>query len=291
MPIRPNRHDIEVRRPIVDEMRRTARAQRQKRDQMRDQLRDRLDELRDRMRHPHGPPEVVWTRLERATPRARREVDRIVAAAIEVADHEGLDALSMRRLASSLGTGTTSLYRYVRNKEELLTLMVDTVNAPDPFPEGSGSDWRAAFTAIARAHRRQLLEHPWLAGEISSRPAIGPNTLRSADRLLGVAIGMGLDGSAAGSVVGTLLRFVRGAVADELAELDAERRTGMTQEQWRDSIAPYVVDVVDSGRYPSFAAVIGSPDPTDDEQFEFGLARLLDGFDRLIESGGVATAG
>ncbi len=93
---------------------------------------------------------------------------------------------------------------------------------------------------------------------------------------------MGLDATAAGSVVSTLLRYVRGAAADELAELDAERRTGMSQDQWRDSIAPYVVDIVDSGRYPSFAAVIASPDPTDEEQFEFGLDRLLDGFERLI---------
>jgi AcrR family transcriptional regulator len=284
MPIRPNHHQRAARHSIVDEMRRTSRAQRQMRDQMRDQLRDRLDELRGRMQHPDEPAEVVWTRLERASPRAQREVDRIVSAAIEVADREGLDALSMRRLASSLGTGTTSLYRYVRNKEELLTLMVDAVNAGDPLPAGPPADWRAAFTTVARAHRRQLLAHPWLVGEIASRPAIGPNTLRSADRILGIALGMGLDAMAAGSVVSTLLRYVRGAVADELAELDAERRTGMTQDQWRGSIAPYVVDVVDSGRFPSFASVIASPDPTDEEQFEFGLARLLDGFERLIDA-------
>jgi AcrR family transcriptional regulator len=282
MPLRPNRHDLEPRRPVVDEMRRTTLAQRQARAQMRDQLRDRLDELRDRMRHQADPPEVVWTRLDRATPRALREVDRIVAAAIAVADREGLDALSMRHLASSLGTGTTSLYRYVRNKEELLTLMVDAVNAGDPFGSAPRGDWRSTFALLARAHRRQLLAHPWLVAEISSRPAIGPNTLRAADAASSVALGMGLDAMNAGSVVATLLRYVRGAVADELAELDAERRTGLTQDQWRRSIAPYVIEVVESGRYPSFASVIASPDPTDDEQFEFGLARLLDGFERLI---------
>jgi AcrR family transcriptional regulator len=291
MPLRPNRHDIERGRPIVDEMRRTTRAQRQMHAQMRDQLRDRLDELRDRIRHPSEPAEVVWTRLERATPRALREVDRIVAAAIAVADREGLDALSMRRLASSLGTGTTSLYRYVRNKEELLTLMVDAVNAGDPFGSAHRGDWRSTFTSLARTHRRQLLAHPWLVAEIASRPAIGPNTLRAADKGLSVALGMGLDATTAGSVVATLLRYVRGAVADELAELDAERRTGMTQDEWRRSIAPYVVEVVDSGRYPSFAAVIGSPDPTDDAQFEFGLERLLDGFERLAESDGAVAEG
>ena len=164
---------------------------------MRDRLRDHLDELRLRARHGQ-PPEVVWERLERATPRAQREVARIVAAAIEVADQDGLDALSMRRLATSLGTGTTSLYRYVLSKEELLTLMVDAVNAPNS---------RLRRAAIGGRHSRpsrantasNLLAHPWLVAEIASRPAIGPNTLRAADEILGVAIGMGLDPTTAGA--------------------------------------------------------------------------------------------
>jgi AcrR family transcriptional regulator len=270
-----------MRRSLAQELRRTSEAQRQMRGQMREQLRDRLEELRTRARHGDEPTEVVWTRLERATPRAQREVERIVAAAIAVADDEGLDALSMRRLASSLGTGTTSLYRYMRSKEELLTLMVDAVNRPDPIRDAPRGDWRAIFTTLAREHRQQLLDHPWLVAEIESRPAIGPNTLRAADEILGIAIGMGVDPATAGSVVATLLRFVRGAAADELAELDAQRRTGMTQDEWRQTIAPYVRDVIDSGRFPSFAAVVMAPEPTDDAQFEFGLGRLLDGFERL----------
>jgi hypothetical protein len=86
-------------------------------------------------------------------------------------------------------------------------------------------------------------------------------------------------------VVATLLRFVRGAAADELAELDATRRTGMTQEEWRQSIAPYVRGVIASGRFPAITSVVVSADPTDDEQFEFDLARLLDGFERLTATG------
>ena len=88
---------------------------------------------------------------------------------------------------------------------------------------------------------------------------------------------MGLDPTTAGSVVATLLRFVRGAAADELAEQDATRRTGMTQEEWRDSIASYVRGVIGSGRFPAFTAVVVSADPTDDEQFEFGLAACWTG--------------
>src|SRR4029077_19196263 len=83
MPIRPNRHQRELRQSLSQELRRTSETQRQARNQMRDRLRDPLDELRLRARHGQ-PPEVAWERLERATPRAQREVARIVAAAIEV---------------------------------------------------------------------------------------------------------------------------------------------------------------------------------------------------------------
>jgi AcrR family transcriptional regulator len=284
MPLRPNSHERERRRPIIEEIRRTSRMQRETRKQLHDQMHDQMHSLVGRLRHQGEPPEVIWSRLERATPRARREVFRIVEAAIDVADEEGLEALSMRRLARTLGTGTTSLYRYVLSKEELLTLMVDAVNAPDPFRNAPSGDWRAMFTTLAREHRQQLLDHPWLAGEIASRPAIGPNTLRAADEILGIASGMGLDGTTARTVVGTLLRYVRGAASDELAELDAQRRTGLTQDQWRQTVAPYVRSVIDSGRFPSFAAAVKAPEPTDDEQFEFGLARLLDGFERLTQA-------
>ena len=109
-----------------------------------------------------------------------------------------------------------------------------------------------------------MLDHPWLASEIASRPAIGPNTLRVADQVLGIAMGMGVDAETAGGIVATLLRYTRGATSDELAERDAQRRTGMTQEEWRDSVAPYVRSIIDSGRFPSFAAVILSADPTDE---------------------------
>src|SRR4029077_11191636 len=102
-------------------------------------------------------------------------------------------------------------------------------------------------------------------------------------QVLGIAMGMGVDAETAGGIVATLLRYTRGATSDELAERDAQRRTGMTQEEWRDSVAPYVRSIIDSGRFPSFAAVILSAEPTDEEQFAFGLQRLLDGIERLTD--------
>ena len=133
-----------LRPSILDRTRTELRLQRQ----VRDQMHDRVHELM-RSRRQGEPREVVWLRPEGATKRVRREVDRIVDAAIDVADAEGLDALSMRRLAKELDTGTTSLYRYVTDKEELLELMADAVNGDEPFPEALRSDWRAAFERIA----------------------------------------------------------------------------------------------------------------------------------------------
>lgn len=277
----PFRRSQDPRRSILQRTRTELRLQQQ----IRDQMRERVHELVSARRR-NQPPDVVWLRLEGATPRVRREVDRIVDAAIDVADVEGLDALSMRRLAKELDTGTTSLYRYVTDKDELLELMVDAVNADVEFPDELRTDWRRAFEAAARGMRQQMLDHPWLAAQISSRPSIGPNTLRMADVILGVAAGMAPDLTSAGAIVGSLLRYVHGAVAAELGELEAQRRTGMTENEWRESIAPYVRTVLESGRHPAFRAVaIESRDLTAEEQFEFGLARLLDGFDRIATKG------
>lgn len=267
------------------------RLQKQVRDQMQERMQERMHAIIHQVRHEPAT-EVVWTRLEGASRRTRREVDRIVDAAIDVADRDGLEALSMRRLAQELDTGTTSIYRYVTSKDELLELMVDAVNAEDPFPSAvhgtwPPEDWRVAFTMMARAMRLQMLAHPWLAAQMSSRPAIGPNTLRIADTALGIASGMAPNRTAAGAVLSTLLRYVRGAVADELSEIDAQKRTGMTEEEWHRTIAPYVRSVLDEGRHPSFAAVvIEGEDLTPEQQFEFGLARLIEGFERFASSGG-----
>lgn len=261
--------------------------------QVREQMQERIHEIiHQRRRDP--ATEVVWTRLEGASRRTRREVDRIVDAAIDVADRDGLDALSMRRLAQELDTGTTSIYRYVTSKDELLELMVDAVNAEDPFP-GAGhgpwppADWREGFTMMARAMRLQTLAHPWLAAQISSRPAIGPNTIRVTDTALGIASQLVPDRTSASAILATLLRYVRGAVADELSEIEAEKRTGMNELEWRDTIAPYVRSVLEEGRHPAFAAVIiEGEDLTAEEEFEFGLARLIDGFERFAASGAKA---
>ena len=240
---------------------------------------------------PAEPAPLVWLRLRDATPRARRELDRIVQASIALADEEGPTWLSMRHLAAALATGTTSLYRYVKGKDELLELMVDAVNGESPtpgesIPSGPTGDWRADLGLIARGRRRQFLAHPWLASQATSRLALGPNTLRAAEFASAVVAQLSTDATVAGSILSSILGFVHGAVADELGEQEAQRRTGVSEEQWRAQLAPYVRSVIDDGSYPNFAkVVIQAQDQTYEQQFEFGLARLLDGIEAFVRPG------
>jgi AcrR family transcriptional regulator len=218
----------------------------------------------------------VWAR-PRPEPRRRApSAERFVERSIAIADAEGMAAVSMRRVAAELGSGTASLYRYVRNRDELVELMVDAVWAGE-HAEPSG-DWRRDLAAIARSHRRTLLRHPWLAAELTARPSFGPNLLRRSDAALAAAAALTPDPTLAGEVVATVLAYVRGAVSVEIAEEQARRRTGLTKEQWQRSVGPYIRDVVASGQYPHLArSIVEGDDPAADERFEFGLACVLDG--------------
>lgn len=129
----------------------------------------------------------IWLRRERATigRPAQRSRAEITAAAIDVADHEGLDAVSMRRVAAELGTGAASLYRYVETRDELLDLMTDEVGAEYSLPPPSG-DWLGDLVAVGMQARASLRRHPWLAGLVITRPVIGPRGVALVEHVLAV---------------------------------------------------------------------------------------------------------
>lgn len=231
---------------------------------------------------PHPPADVVWLRLATLSGRARRELDRIVAAAIDLADRDGLEALSMRRLATELGTGTTTLYRYVTGRDELLELMVDAVNGSDGVVTGRPASWRDGLRLVGREARDRFLAHPWLASQIAARPTIGPNTLHGAEFVIAIALDLAGDPTTAAAVTSTLLAYVQGSVSAELAEAEALRRTGLDEQAWRETVAPWVRSILDDARFPSFAQVVLAADELSfEDRFTFGLERLLDGFERL----------
>lgn len=222
---------------------------------------------------------LVWMRDRPA--RAGRPAlseERIVATAVAIADAEGIDTLSMRRIAAELNSGTTSLYRYLTDKDELIELMVDAVHGEQPVPAEPSGDWRADLADLARRTRNGLLRHPWLVAQASQRPALGPNALARVEYALSAVAAATEDVNLAGAIMNAVNDYVLGTVTAELAEHEAQRRTGQTELEWRASVAPYIREVIDAGQHPRFARrVIEGDDPDADQRFEFGLGCLLTG--------------
>jgi AcrR family transcriptional regulator len=217
--------------------------------------------------------------------------DEIVRVAIKVADAEGPDAISMRRIARELNAGTMSLYWHVASKEELLDLMIDSVQGAQLTPEPSG-DWRADLRALTRSARAALHRHPWMVDFIGGRPPIGPKALESIERALASLDGLGLDKATVFTIVQTVSTYALGTVLRETQEVNGERFLeqqfeGLTDEERDAMLSDFIDQIRASGRYPHMAAVIEAgidPDApeTRDERFEFGLDCLLDGIEARL---------
>jgi AcrR family transcriptional regulator len=223
---------------------------------------------------------VIWERVEKAgrPSRATLSYERITKAAVDLADTEGLDAVSMRRVAAKLGSGTMSLYRYVENRDELIELMADAVYGEGVAPEPTG-DWRQDLADWARRSRQVALNHPWLAGHATLRGSFGPNMLAMMESTLALLDGHGMSGARMWDLWATVQSFVQGHVLEELAVLREEQRTGLDEEAWRDRLVPHLVRMLDTGRYPHLTKVFADKrrhaDGSDD--FERRLKLLIDG--------------
>ena len=232
-----------------------------------------------------GEP-LIWERLERPPrgPQPSLSHEAIVRAAIEIADGEGLEGVTMRRLAAHLDAGTMSLYRYVSRKDDLIELMVDQVTG-ELLPAAPSGDWRADLAASARTARRVALRHPWSAPLLSTgRPSMSPNQLRLIEQFMTCLDGLGLDVDGMLDLVTTVQSFVMGVVQGELAEEEARRRSGETVEEFRTRMAPYLERVLATGEHPWLERIIieaeDFPDP--DVVFERRLGYVLDGLDRRV---------
>lgn len=217
------------------------------------------------------------------------DVDRIVSAAVRVADSEGLAAVSMRRVATDLGTAAMTLYGHVPGKGELLDLMLDDVLAelyPDEQVVTSGA-WRTRLKTVAVANWDFYLRHPWAAHLATGRPPLGPALMRKYELELRAVDGLGLSELQMDLLVTLINGFVRGTVSGVQEKADAERVTGISEDQWWAATEPYVARVFDAERFPTAARVgpvageeLGAGDPY--RSFDFGLQRLLDGIGVLI---------
>jgi AcrR family transcriptional regulator len=231
---------------------------------------------------------VIWERPERASrgPAPSLSRDGITAAAVALADTQGIEAVSMRALAVELGVGAASLYRYVARKDELLDLMVDSVMGKDLEFEIRG-EWRSDLRSVARGLRAMILRHPWMAVHGTGRRTLGPNTARRYEQVLGAIDGIGLDIDEMLMMIKTLDAFVRGRTIEDLSEEEAVRRSGLSQNEWLQAQTPYVQSLIDSGRYPLLARVVldarAPHDPNHLERaFDLGLERVLDGLATML---------
>ena len=230
---------------------------------------------------PDRGPEPVAARPTARTPMAP---DRIVAAAIRVADAEGLAALSMRRVAAEIGAAPMSLYRHVADKDDLVVQMMNAVFAQTRLPDPPPGGWRARLELAARTLWAMFRAHPWLASALSlTRPQVMPNALPFTEWLLTALDGHGLELSTMFTTYLMLINYVRGTAVNLEAEAEAEAATGLDSEEWLQTQEAEFWSTLPPGGYPLFRRLISQEyDFSLDQIFEFGLQRLLDGLAALV---------
>ena len=161
----------------------------------------------------------VWFREEKRTRRPRLTRERIIEGAVALLDADGVDGLSMRRLAARVGAGTMSLYEYVASKEDVLDLALDAVMAeiePAEVPDADAG-WRAALAVQATRTREVMRRHPWMVVLLGTRPLLGPNFLLRSERFYAILVRAGLDGRPLIAAVNAVFSYVHGFVAAENA--------------------------------------------------------------------------
>jgi AcrR family transcriptional regulator len=253
------------------------------------------------------PPglDLLWGRRERGRrgPRPGLSPESIVDAAVRVADANGLEAVSMARVAAELGFTTMSLYRYVANKEELLQLMWNAATFGADQLVIEGDDWRSRLRNWAILQRNMMDQHPWVTHMPMAAPPVAPNSLHFVERGLGTLDDTGLPDFEKLRVLGLLSSFT----LSEARMADDARRAAMAAAQAAEGAgtAPDMADgapeppqsfegllreLVDERTYPRLYRLAWSSEPdrqppeqSEFEQFLLGIDLILDGVQALID--------
>ena len=236
----------------------------------------------------------VWDRPARKE-RSTLTVDQILGAAMGLLDEEGIDGLSMRKLAGRLDAGATSLYWHVKNRDELVVLLIDAVYGEIELPEDvTAETWRDAAREFARNTRATAGRHPWLVSVLDQLVLahLGPNVSRLADRMLAVFQTAGFELQEAERALNTLLAYITGVSIGEAAFHTSLARQGTTEQEWLEeegrivdemaSELPRLREVADGYRNADVQAKM-------DEDFEYGLDRVLDGLQARLDQAGDGT--
>jgi AcrR family transcriptional regulator len=216
------------------------------------------------------------TRHRRRGGREPLSREQIVGAAMEIADTEGLDAVSIRRIAARLGSGATSLYRHVASKEDIYELMVDAYIGEIELLERPSGDWRADLRVVAGQIRAAIQRHRWVP-QLGVQTGLGPNSLRYIEFAAATMAELDLDGDGVRIILAALNNYVLGFAQRETARDRALVRSGLSEQDWSTRVREYAERVV-SERSPALGRmVMTTMDMATDEGFAFGLDSLLDG--------------
>lgn len=218
---------------------------------------------------------TVWDRPEPPARPVPLDRERIVAAAIALADEGGLEAVSLRKVAARLNAGPMRLYGHISTKAELFDLMVDEVQA-EILPEEQPADWRESLRTLAHRTRRTALRHEWLADLLGGRPSLGPNGLAVAEATLASLDGLA-DVDTVMRAVETVNAYSTGAIRREITNLRAERTTRLSTHEWQRASGPHLTRMLATGRFPAVARVVYDGTDVDAEtSFTTGLDWVLD---------------
>jgi AcrR family transcriptional regulator len=240
-----------------------------------------------------GNPAPIWARPAPGERKPAHTRERIAAAALEVADTEGFEAVTMRRVAAALGAGTMTLYHYVRNKRELAALMDDAMMAELVIPDDElADDWREGLAQVARRSYATFLRHPWIfdhfAAEEAPEPG-GPNALRHIEQSLAAAARTGLPIVQQMELVGLVDDYVWG----HAMRTRTVRENQTVPEERIEAMIVYLETQLATGEFPHLAAFAGDDVRAsfeslaelgrDPERFERGLQALLDGIELRLQ--------
>ncbi|MBE3203520.1 MULTISPECIES: TetR/AcrR family transcriptional regulator [Parafrankia] len=225
----------------------------------------------------------------RRGPNRALDLAAVVSAATDLADQEGLAAVTMRAVARTLGVVPMTLYTYVPGKEELLDLMLDAAYARMPRADTAGAPWRQRLTAVADDNRALFAAHPWVAQVCTLRPPLGPGLMAKYEHELSAFDDLGLSDVDRDDCLTYLLSFVQANARAAHESASAAAGPDGDDTRWWARVGPLLARVLDEQRYPR-ASRVGTAagqahgsahDP--DHAYRFGLARLLDGLAPLID--------
>jgi AcrR family transcriptional regulator len=242
-----------------------------------------------------GDPARTLALLWGTAPAPRRgpgrglQLQAVVEAATDLADREGLGAVTMRRVAQQLGVSAMTLYTYVPGKAELVDLMLDAAYRRLPLAPTAGRPWRVRLAEVAEENRGLYLAHPWASAVSTLRPPLGPGLMAKYEHELAALDGLGLTDVERDDALTCLLAFVQAGARSAADARAAQVDSAMSDAQWWAANAPLLARVLDEDAYP-LAVRVGSAagaahgsahDP--DHAYRFGLERLLDGLAALVD--------